>query len=345
MKSISVQTWTLLIAGVGFLSLRGQDAKPAGTSGGVAEVNGVAVTRDEFEQKNSTRLFQARNSYFEAEKKALDEYINERLLQEQARKEGISVTELFEKHVTSALPPDPSDDALKVYYEGLDSKEPFEVMKVKIRDHIRQKRLERARTTYIESLRKSATVAVKLNPPRMIVPTDGFPVKGSREAPVMIVEYADYECPFCREIEPTLEQVLRTYAGKVAFVYKDVPLPIHANAQKAAEAKLCAGVQGKYWEFHELLVGSKELQVGSLKERARRLNLDPAKFDQCLDSGAQASSVQASTAEAQNVGVQGTPSFLINGRFYSGVLTFDALRQVIDEELGAPSQKDKVAKR
>ncbi|MCC7157646.1 MAG: thioredoxin domain-containing protein [Bryobacterales bacterium] len=334
----------LLIAGAIAGPVCGQDAK-AKLRGDVAEVNGVAVTREEFELKNSTRLFQARNSFYEAEKKALDEYINDRLVQEQARKEGLTVAALFEKHVTKALPPDPADDALKVYYEGLDSKEPFDVMKAKIRDHIRQKRLERVKTAYIESLRQGAAIAVKLDPPRMIVPTDGFPVRGSRDAPVMIVEYADYECPFCQQIEPALEQVLQTFADKVAFVYKDVPLPMHANAQKAAEAKLCAGAQGKYWEFHDLLVGSKELQLPSLKERARKLNLDTAKFDQCLDSGAQAPPVQASITEAQNVGVQGTPSFLINGRFYSGVLTFDALRQVIDEELGAPSQKDKVARR
>jgi len=186
---------------------------------------------------------------------------------------------------------------------------------------------------------------VMLAAPRMEVPIEGLPVRGDRKAPVMVVEYADYECPYCQEIEPTLSRLRSAYPSRVAFVYKDVPLPNHSKAQKAAEAKLCAGVQGKYWEFHDLLTDGKQLQVDSLKEGARKLMLNAADFDKCLDSGSQAAAVRASTAEAQTLGVQGTPSFLINGRFYSGVLTFEALRQVVEEELASSPVKEDLAKR
>ena len=330
-----------------FLPLRSQEAKTLAprVSDGVARINGSVVTRGDFERQNSTRLFQARNTYFEAERKALGEYIDERLLQEQARKENISVAELFDRHVKNALPPDPPDEALRIYFEGLDTKESFEAIRDKIRDHLRQRRLDRLKTAYIESLRKEAAITVMLAAPRMEVPIEGFPIRGDRQAPVMVVEYADYECPYCQEIEPTLSRLRSTYASKVAFVYKDVPLPIHSKAQKAAEAKLCAGVQGKYWEFHDLLIDGKQLQVDSLKEGARKLKLNAADFDKCLDSGSQAAAVRASTAEAQNLGVQGTPSFLINGRFYSGVLTFEALRQVVEEELASSPAKEDLAKR
>lgn len=337
----------MLAAGVFCLPLWPQDGKVQASKAkaGVAEVNGSVVTRSEFEAQNSTRLFQARNAYFEAERKALSEFIDERLLQEQARKENVTVAELFDKHVKKTLPPDPSDDALRVYFEGLDTKESFDEMRGKILEHVRQRRLEKLKAAYVESLRKDARISVMLPPPRMEVPIENLPVRGDRRAPVMIVEYADYECPYCQQIDPTLSQIRSAYEGKVAFVYKDVPLPIHASAQKAAEAKLCAGVQGKYWEFHDYLVDTKQLQLASLKEGARKLKLNATEFDTCLDSGAQAAAVRASTAEAQNLGVQGTPSFLINGRFYSGVLTFETLRKVIEEELESASAKDKVAKR
>jgi protein-disulfide isomerase len=318
--------------------------KPAAVQG-IAEINGVVITRAEFESKNSTRLFQARNTYFEAEKKALNEYIDERLLEEQARKEGISVPELYDRHVKSALPPDPSDEALRIYFEGLDTKESFESMRDKIREHLRQRRLEKVKAAYIESLRKDAKILAHLKAPRMEVPLQDYPVRGERQAPVLIVEYADYECPYCQQIEPVLQRVRNTYVGKVAFVYKDIPLPNHPNAQKASEAKLCAGMQGKYWEFHDLLVDSKQLQLPALKDFARSLKLNGEEFSRCLDSGAQAGIIRAAITEAQNLGVQGTPSFFINGRFFSGALTYEALSAVVEEELQSSSATERVARR
>lgn len=299
----------------------------------VVEIDGTRLTTADLERKNPARLFQARNAFYEAKRKAVDEYVEEYLLERQAKKEGIPVAELLEKHVNSTIAKDPSEESLRVYYEGIDTPESFDAIKGKISDHLRQRRIAKARAAYVQSLKSASNIAIRVAPPRAGVSATNAPVRGSLDAPVTIIEYADYECPYCQQIQPALDKLETEYKGRIAFVYKDVPLPMHANAQKASEATHCAGVQGKYWELHDLLAKSKRLDIASLKQGARDLHLDGAAFDKCLDSGEKAEIVKGHLAEAQSLGLQGTPSFFINGRFFSGALSYEKLREVVDEEI------------
>src|SRR5262249_47989501 len=147
----------------------------------------------------------------------------------------------------------PSDEALRAYYDGLDVQETFEQLKPKIIDVIKQRRIAKAKTAYMAQLKAASTVEIKMAQPRAQISLKNTPIKGNSGSQVVVVEYADYECPYCQQIEPALDKLAKDYAGKIAFAYKDVPLPMHANAQKAAEAAHCAGAQGKYWEYHDLL--------------------------------------------------------------------------------------------
>jgi len=311
----------------------------------VAEVDGVKITRAEFERANTAKLFQPRNTYHEAERKALEEYTAEVILERQARKENLTVAQLLELHVNSKIDKDPSDEVLRVYYEGVDTTAPFETVRQQIIDHLRQRRIAKAKTAYLQSLRADAKVLISLVPPRADVSLKDTPVRGPRDAKVVIVEYADYECPYCQQIQPALDKLETEYKGKLAFVYKDAPLPMHANAAKAAEASRCAGVQGKYWEYHDVLGSSKQLELPKLKEHARGLGLNAAAFDKCLESGEQAQIVRDQLAEASALGVQGTPSFFINGRFLSGIQTYEKLREIVEEELGVSAARQKTASR
>ena len=149
----------------------------------------------------------------------------------------------------------------------------------------------------------------------------------------MLVEYADYECPYCQQVQPTLDQLETAFKGRIAFAYKDLPLPMHPHAQKAAEASQCAGLQGKYWEYHDLLSKTKNLDVPQLKEGARQFGLEPAAFDKCLDTGERAEAVKSTQDEAQELGLLGTPSFFVNGRFFSGNMSYEQMRQMMENEL------------
>jgi protein-disulfide isomerase len=299
----------------------------------LVEVDGSKLTLGDFERKRPSGLFNARNSFYEAEKKAVDEFVDEYLLERQAKRENVTIAELLEHHVNGALPKDPSDEALRVYYEGLDAVQPFEAVRDQILQHLRERRLAKLKAAYMESLRSQAVIAMRLTPPRATVPVRDAALRGSPDAPVMVVEYADYECPYCQQIQPALDRLEADFKGKLAFAYKDVPLPMHPHAQKAAEAAHCAAVQGKYWEYHDLLYKTKKLEIVDLKENARTLQLDTGAFDKCLASGEQSENVKAQLTEGQSLGLQGTPTFFINGRVFSGVLSYEQLSAIVTEEL------------
>jgi protein-disulfide isomerase len=305
----------------------------------ILEIDGAKLTLADLEAKNPSVMFQARNTFHEAQKKAVDDFVGEYLLERQAAKEHLTVDQLLDRHVNSAAGKDPSDDALRVYYEGIDVNESFEAVRVRIIDAIRQRRIAKAKTAYMQSLREHASIAVKMPPPRAQISLKDTPVRGGANAPVMLVEYADYECPYCQQIQPALDKLAKEYAGKVSVAFKDVPLPMHANAQKASEASHCAGAQGKYWEYHDLLFTGKLYELGRLKENARTLKLDGEAFDKCLDSGQHADRVKANLDEATKLSLPGTPGFFVNGRFLTGAVSYDILRQVVEEELRAiPSE-------
>jgi protein-disulfide isomerase len=299
----------------------------------IAEVDGIKLTLADFERRRPEALFQARNAFYETEKKAVEEFIDSYLLERRAQEEHVTVAQLLERHVNSTIAKDPDDTALRVYYEGIDTNEPFEAVRGKILEILRQRRAAKAKSAYMQELRNEAKITIAVAPPRAQISLDNARVRGAAGAPLTLVEFADYECPYCQQMQPALSQLEADYKGKLAFAYKDVPLPMHAHAQKAAEAAHCAGVQNKYWEYHDLLLKTKALELTRLKSVAGDLALDTKAFDKCLDSGEQLETVKASMDEAQRLGIQGTPSFFLNGRFFSGILTYTQLRQIVEEEL------------
>jgi len=150
-----------------------------------------------------------------------------------------------------------------------------------------------------------------------------------------LVEYSDFECPFCERHYPTLTKILDNYKGKVRLVYKHFPLSFHPNAQKAAEASECADEQGKFWEYHDTLFENQPggYSITKFKQWAGDLGLDVNQFSSCLDSGKYASKVQTDEADGQSRGVQGTPATFVNGRMISGAVPFESFKTVIDQLL------------
>src|SRR5262249_48928840 len=140
-----------------------------------------------------------------------------------------------------------------------------------------------------------------LEPPTAAVNLDGAYFNGPKNAPVVLVEFADYECPYCQKVNPLLQKLKEEYGDKLTIAYKDFPLPMHRKAQKAAEAGRCAGEQGKFWEYHDVLYYSKMTEVADLKKHAQILKLDEAKFNQCLDTGAEAEHVKRDLEEGKSL--------------------------------------------
>lgn len=170
--------------------------------------------------------------------------------------------------------------------------------------------------------------------PRADVNSGNAHFKGSSNAKVTIIEYSDFQCPYCGRALPTLQQVLETYGDKVRIGYKHFPLSFHQNAENAALASECAAEQGRFWEYHDILFSNQQaLDAGSLKGYASQMGLDTGKFNQCLDSKKYLNIVRQHMQEGTQEGVDGTPAFFINGALISGAQPFEAFRQVIDAEL------------
>jgi protein-disulfide isomerase len=301
----------------------------------VAEVGGVKVTMGELEQEESARLLSAHYQYYQAETRALNELIDKKLLEQKAKSENLTLEQLVDRDIKSQVK-DPTEDQMKVYYEGLETDQPYEAVRGKILEKIRQLRTDKVRTAYVAALRVQTTVYVTLAPPRANVDLQSAQTLGPQKAPVTIVEFADYECPYCQKVAADVKKLQADLGDRVAFTYKD--FPIHGRSGKAAEAARCAGKQGKFWELHDELYRSKELDVDQLKAQARALKLDPVEFDKCLDSGEQAAAVERDHKEGARLGISGTPSFFINGHFMSGALDYTTLRQIVEQQLAALGQ-------
>jgi protein-disulfide isomerase len=308
----------------------------------VAELNGEKITRAELHDKQAGALLQPRYDFYQAEQKALNNLLAQRLLENEARRQKLSVEDLLKRDVDSKVT-DLTEEQLRTVYDVISPKESYEATRAKILESVRSQRLQKARLAYVEGLREKTNVLVLLAPPRADFAVGDSPRLGPANAPVQLVEFSDYECPYCIKVHPDLKKLKAEFGDQLSFVYKDFPLPMHAHAQKAAEAARCALAQSKFWEYHDRLFSSTQIDDPQLKQFATDLGLDMAKFNHCLDSGQESAAVQKDAAEAQKIGLGGTPSFFLNGRFFTGAVQYQDLRQMVLRELAAEKNKEKSA--
>jgi protein-disulfide isomerase len=320
----------------------------AGKDQPVAVVAGTPISAAELDEMAGSRLFQVRQQEYQVRKQVLDDAIGKRLFDAEAAARKISVDELTRMEVEGKAAP-VTEAEKKDFYEknkgrfGAGTTE--EQALAQIEAGLRQQRVRERRADYLKELRTKANVRVMLEPPRVTVGEAGNPAKGPAGAPVTVVEFSDFQCPFCARVNPTLAKIQETYAGKVRIVFRDLPLlNIHKNAGHAAEAAHCANDQNKFWEMHDrLFANQQKLAPADLKEHAVALGLDAAAFNQCLDSGKYTADWRRDSEEASRLGLSGTPAFFINGRLVSGAQPYEAFAQIIDEELALAETKKPAA--
>jgi protein-disulfide isomerase len=209
-----------------------------------------------------------------------------------------------------------------------------------IRNYLGAQRSASQRQAFVNTLRAKAKVEMHLEAPpvfRAAVVTDGAPVRGDVKAPITIVEFSDFHCPFCRTVQPTLTQLLAKYPGQVRLVYKHLPLDsLHPQARRVSEASWCAQEQGRFWEFHDrVYAAGPDASDAALAKLATEASLDKATLNTCLTSGKAAAAIQKDVDEGTGHGINGTPGFFVNGRFLSGNQPMAAFENIIQEELRA----------
>ena len=324
----------LVLSAVSVCTGNAQSASEAQPNQPVATVNGQPVYEDDLTGAQG-QLQQLRTQEYDIKRKALDAAIEQKLLDDAAKKKGLTTEQLLAQEVNSKIA-EPSDAEVEGYYFALKDRinRPLSEVKTQIRDGLKQAKMQDARQEYVKKLRAEANVVVLLSAPRVNVAYDPARLRGNAKAPVMIVEFSDYQCPYCHQVEPTVKQVLAKYGEKVSFSYRDFPIgQLHPQAEIAAEASRCALDQGKFWEYHDQLLLSVKLDKDALVQYAKDLNLDEQKFSACLGSEKYKADVQNDFAEGRNAGVTGTPGFFINGVAFSGAQTQETFARIIDEQL------------
>jgi len=313
----------------------------------LAEVNGETIMAEELNRVLGAKLAKLEEQIYDLKRTELDALIARRLLAQEAAKRGISVPTLLDSEVTAKLGL-VSEKEIEDFYQANKSRMRGDDTDIrqKIRAFLQQQKLNAGREVFVESLRSQGKVVVRLQPPaaiRVQVSTDGAPVRGATDAPVTIVEFSDFECPFCKQTHPTLKQLLERYPGKVRLAYRDFPLDsIHPQARRAAEAARCASDQGKFWEYHDVLfTQSPQLTLEDLRRYAGQLGLDITKFDGCLAAGVHKTTVQRDLDEGNRLGITGTPAFFINGRTLTGAQPLEAFARLIDQELAGVAASGK----
>ncbi len=310
-----------------------QNAETSKPKQAVATVDGQTIYDEDLASSVQGQLLPLRNQEYEIKRKALDNLIEQKLLEAAAKKKGLTTEKLLAQEVDSKIP-DPSDAEIEGYYLGLRTKSPLAEAKTQLRDSLKQAKTQHARQDYLKTLRADSEVVVLLSAPRVEVGYDPTRVRGNPKAPVMIVEFSDYQCPYCHTAETTVKEVLAKYGDKVSLAYRDYPLTaIHSQAESAAEGSRCALEQGRFWEYHDRLFTASNLDKDTLIEYARKLKLDDNQFGACLTSGKYKAEIDKDLEAGRKAGVSGTPGFFINGIELSGAQPKDAFTRVIDEEL------------
>jgi len=321
-----------------------QQARTPAPDDVVATVGPASITLAQVDEKalqQSTGTFGAMKlsqALFEARRMAIDELVEDALLDQDAAARKLDKAQLIEQEITSKVV-QPSDDEAAVWYGQNQPRlqgATLEQTRPAIKEYLMQQRTLAARDAYMSGLRAKTAVRVTLDPPRQLIAEADRPAKGPANAAVEIIEFSDFQCPFCLNAFPTVNQVLRTYGDKIRFVYRHYPLANHPRARPAAEASQCAHEQGKFWEYHDRLFGNQALLSDSdLKQHAVALGLDAGQFNTCYDSQKYKADVDTDIRAGDEAGVSGTPAFFINGRMLSGAQPFEAFQSIIDEELSA----------
>ncbi len=308
----------------------------------LAVVAGQTIYDDDLLPFIQAQLFQLRKQEYELKKKALDSVVNQRLLEAEAKKRGVSTEKLLEQEVDSKVA-EPTDAELNAYYlaQKAQLNRPFNDVKVQLQQSLKNAKAQQARQDYSARLREQGGVSILLQPPRVEVSYDPTRVRGNPKARIIIVEFSDFQCPYCREVQNTLKGLLAKHDGQIALAYRDFPLKeIHPQAALAAEAGRCAGEQGKFWEYHDLLFANQnKLNQPGLLEQARSLKLDDKQFDSCLTAEKYKTQIQQDIQDGLRAGVSGTPGFFINGVYLSGSQPEAVFEQTIREALSAGQDK------
>lgn len=315
--------------------------------GVAAVIDGVVISEDELEAPLAAQLYRLRSEIYELKRKRLDDILAEFVLKREAERRGISVGDFIKQEIVP-VEPEVSDAEIDKYLsenqEKLKGWQGSQAdLRQQVRNAIQRQHVYEKTISYAKMLEAKSDLVVYLEEPplpHVNVALGDSPAMGPVDAPVTIVEYSDYRCPSCRLTHETVKELRRHYKEKIRWVFKDYALGGSAQSIAAAEAAHCAGDQGAFWEYQELLFGiNGNIGRKELIEQASRLRLNVESFQSCLDSAKYRPRVIKDMQEALNLGIDRTPSFIVNGKLVAGGPPVERFKEIIDREINSAGAK------
>jgi protein-disulfide isomerase len=330
----------------------GLGCKAMGTSGGdegpiAARVGDEVITVAELDETIKEDLFKQKtgdrnpSKLHDVRAQAIQALVAKRAIERAAEKQGLTADAFLEAEFEK-LPP-VTDAEVQAFYDQNAAQmggAPLDAVAPRIKSHLEND----ARRKAVEAVVASADTKIELVRPRVDL-RPGGPAKGPDDARVTIVEFSDFQCPYCQRATPVLKEIEARYPKDVRIVYRHLPLDsLHPRARPSAEAAACAADGNKFWEFHDqLFANSRALGDEDLRKYAATVGLDAASFDECVRTRKYAAAVEEDVQEARRIGVTGTPAFVVNGIVMYGLQSADSLDAVIREELSAKADTPKTA--
>ena len=305
----------------------------------VATVGDHKITSKDLDAKVQPQIVQMRamlekrvdqliaDKSFDLRRQTLESMTDDYLIDQAAAHDKLSVPDYLKKEYSGK--DSVTDAQAKAFYDKNKGQgtAPYDKIKPQLMEMMNKQAL-------LDRLRKDQPVKILLEPKRVVVDSGGHPALGAKDAPVTIVEFTDFQCPYCKATEATLKQLRDKYGDKIRLVHMDFPLPFHSHALDAAKAARCANDQGKFWQFHDsLFANQSKLAPADLKATAKTLGMNSTQFDACFDKAKFDSQIKADQATGEKVGVDGTPAFFIDGRPLTGAQPPPKFEELIDDEL------------
>jgi len=314
-----------------------KDTPPA--AGVVATINGQNITEDQLIGDAKLDFFELKKREYDLKMERLNKLIQEQLIGAQAKAAGMSLDDFIAKKVVGNNIKISDHDMKKfIADKHIPESQINPQIKERITSYLQQLRKQDAVDAYVAKLTKNSPVDVYFNKPKMDIQVDvgNAPVWGGENAKVTILEFSDFQCPYCGKAAETVTEIKKKYGNKIKIAFKQFPLPMHQNARPAAEASMCVYEQGvgKFWKFHDAAFKAQDkLDAAGLVKLAKESGADDKKFSDCLAAKKFAKQVEADMEYGNKVGVKSTPTFFINGQIIAGAVPVEQFSEVIDEEL------------
>lgn len=313
--------------------------KPAPDKSSAAKFGDIVITKEEVRKGVEVEIYEAQMKVHEIEMNRLQALLLEKLIDKDPKKGNLSYDQFLEQHIASQVKISDEEVNAFVKERNIPAAQVNDMMKGRIKRYLGMEKKKEAVDKWMSSKTNGKSIEVFLEQPKrpvFNVDASGSPFMGGASAKVTVVEFSDFQCPFCAKGADIMNQLKKAYGDKVKIVFKQFPLPFHKDAKLAAQAALCAHEQKKdsFWKLHDLMFADQsKLKLEDLVAKGVKAGVDGEKLKDCLSKNKYLAQVEKEIQQGQTLGVKSTPTFFVNGMIVNGAQPIEVFKELIDSEM------------